>query len=454
MVCGTTITDPEGRILFFSKSFAEFVGLDPEAQIGKRCLDVIPTSRMHVVGRTGVPELNDLQVINGKERVVQRIPLKKNGKVVAVVSQVIFKERDEIVSLVRKLKLMKKKMKLYEGAVAAFHNTRYAMDSFVGASRETHEMKKKAARAARTNLPILIVGESGTGKEVLAQAIHNSSPRKHHPFIRINCANLPRELLEAELFGYEAGAFTGARSEGHMGKFELANNGTVFLDEIGEMPFEMQAKLLSVLEEKTFYRVGGNTLVHADFRIISATNRDLHRCMDEGRFRKDLFYRLNAVCIPIKPLRERREDIEPITHELLKRNLQEKEPSVRISTKAKQIMHSYNWPGNVRELANCIECALAFCEHNVIEPAHLSISGTPLYLPLSPSSPVSEGGDPEQKVLRNRKLKAEYETILGALEACRWCKTEAAQMLGIHRSLLYRKIAKLGLDKPGCVCSR
>ncbi len=437
MVNATVITDPKGKILFFSHAFGELTGLKPSEQIGKQCLDIIPASRMHLVGKTGIPEINDIQLLNGKERVVQRIPLRKNNKVIGVVSQVVFKDKEEVVSLVRRLKLMKKKMKLYENTMASYHNTRYGLESYVGDSQATQEIKQKAQRAAKTNLPVLILGESGTGKEVLAQAIHGISSRANHPFIRINYANIPKELLESELFGYEAGAFTGARADGHMGKFEMANKGTIFLDEIGEMPPDMQAKLLSVLEEKSFYRVGGNSLVHVDFRVISATNQDLGRCMEEGRFRKDLFYRLSTVSITIPPLRERPDDIEPITQEILRRSTKGyADAHVRLSSDAKKLMRAYSWPGNARELVNCIECALAFCDGDVIEPAHLSITGESVFVDQS---------EADKYTLKKNKLKTERETILTALETCRWCKTDAAKMLGIHRSLLYRKLAELNL---------
>jgi transcriptional regulator with PAS, ATPase and Fis domain len=194
----------------------------------------------------------------------------------------------------------------------SLRSTRHTLDSIVGESEAIKSLKTEALRAAATLFPVLITGESGTGKELFAQGIHHASPRKLYPFVRINCAAIPRDLLESELFGYEKGAFTGANVEGKAGKFELARHGTVFLDELGDLPLTMQPKLLRVLEDKEFERVGGTSVIRSDFRLIAATNQNLEEMLAERRFRKDLFYRLNVIPLQIPPLRERREDILPL----------------------------------------------------------------------------------------------------------------------------------------------
>ena len=219
---------------------------------------------------------------------------------------------------------LESKVELYEKQIISLRSTRYTIDSIVGVSNDVALLKKEAIRAAGTNLPVLITGESGTGKELFAQAIHHASPRRMYPFVRINCAAIPRDLLESELFGYERGAFTGALAKGKPGKFELAHGGTVFLDEIGDLPLEMQPKLLRVLEEKELERVGGTSLIKVDFRLIAASNRPLEHMLADGRFRADLFYRLNVVRLSIPPLRERRKDILPLARHILRQVVRDK----------------------------------------------------------------------------------------------------------------------------------
>lgn len=446
MQYGTTITDEKGYFLFFSENFGEFIGANATEQIGRFCLDVIPTSRMHLVGQTGVSEINDTQIVNGKECIVQRIPLKKDGKVMGVFSQVVFESRGAVFALVRRLDQIKKTLNMYTQQVAAYHSTWYTVDDIVGTSEAMRTIKETILRAAQTSLPVLIQGETGTGKEMVAQAIHAASGCSSQPFVRINCANIAKELLEADLFGYEAGAFTGARSDGALGKFEIASNGTVFLDEIGEMPLEMQAKLLHVLESKSFYRVGGNTPVHVNFRIVCATNRKLEERMTNGLFREDLYYRINAIAILIPPLRVRREDILPLVESILAHYSRKHSfGPISMTNQVQRILCGYNWPGNIRELNNCMEYALAFRSGSLIDVSHLP-------LPIAATdqtdrtAPCAHGKNVAH-ALQSSKHEAEVNAITKALAACAGHKTNAARMLGIHRSLLYRRMAILGIEK-------
>ena len=250
---GILVTDKDGYVLHFNEPYGRFLGLDPKDQIGKHATEVIENTRMHLVARTGVPEINHRHSIKGQEMVVQRIPIRKNGEVIAVFGQVMFKNVKDVGKLARKLSLLESKIRIYEEELSALRSTRYTMESIKGDSEKLLSLKSEAKKAASTDLPVLITGESGTGKELFAQAIHHAGRRWTRQFIRVNCASIPHELFESELFGYDRGAFTGARTEGKAGKFELAHGGTIFLDEIGELPMEMQPKLLRVLEEK---RVG------------------------------------------------------------------------------------------------------------------------------------------------------------------------------------------------------
>jgi len=370
--------------------------------------------------------------------VVHRIPIKKDGKVIAVFGQVLFKDVRDVGTLAKKLSLLESKVKLYEAELLALRSTRYTLESIIGVSEAIASLKAQAMKAATSQFPVLISGESGTGKELFAQAIHHASPRKVYPFVRINCATIPKDLFESELFGYEKGAFTGARSEGKPGKFELAHRGTIFLDEIGELPAPMQPKLLRVLEEKEFERVGGTRVIRSNFRLIAATNQSLDSMIREGRFRKDLFYRLNVFPITIPPLRERREDILPLFEHLLQLLSAEADLfDIRLDNSAHKVLMEHGWPGNVREMSNVLEWTLSSLEGNCIRDRDL-----PFYLKPRPDIRHPSMHSPMREV----QVRAEAQAIRQALQEAGHNKARAARILGIHRTLLYKKIKKYGLD--------
>ena len=431
---GAMVTDAEGYITHFNQPYGKFLNLKPEQQIGKHCTEAIENSRMHIVAKTGKPEINQSHLIKGQQMVVQRIPITKDGKIIAVFGQVMFKDVKDVRKLAQKLSLLESKVKLYEKELISLRSTRYTFESIIGRSRIIQALKKEALMASTNQFPVLISGESGTGKELFAQSIHHSSSRKIYPFVRINCAAIPKDLLESELFGYVKGAFTGARSRGKPGKFELADNGTIFLDEIGDLPLEMQPKLLRVLEDREFERVGGNTLIHSDFRLIAATNQDLDKMIHEGQFRKDLFYRLNVIPLHITPLRKRRSDIIPIARYLLKNMTQEATlPEVQLEKRAELALKKYDWPGNVRELSNVLERSLSSLEGDSIQ-----VSDLPFYITRGTLSTQI----PSPSSIREAQEAVEKEGIIFALEETDYNKARAARMLGIHRTLLYKKMKK------------
>ncbi|MCF8042472.1 MAG: sigma 54-interacting transcriptional regulator [Desulfarculaceae bacterium] len=431
---GALVTDPDGIILRFNRPYAEFLGMELSQLIGHNVVDVVDNTRMHIVAQTGQPESMIIQRIKGKDLVVQRIPIKKNGKVTAVFGQVMFKNLKEIQALAKTLEMMESRVRMYEQELTALRRARYTMDSIKGVSDTMVRLRREAAQAATHSLPVLITGESGTGKEVFAQAIHNAGARRHHSFVRINCAAIPHDLFESELFGYAKGAFTGALSQGKPGKFELAGQGTIFLDEIGEMPLEMQPKLLQVLEERVFERVGGVKPIQARCRIIAATNRDLGQLMAEGGFRKDLFFRLNVVPIQITPLRQRREDILPISSHLLEQISQDfGQARYTVSERAAAILKSYDWPGNARELFNVLERTLSLMEGGEIQRENL-----PLYL-RKESSLASTDNNWDLKGIIGR---TEKKVLAEALAFTNNNKAQASKLLGIDRTVLYRKMKK------------
>ncbi len=435
---GALVTDPNGYVTHFNKPYGQFLGVDPEGQIGRHCTEVVENSRMHIIAQTGRAEINYTHLIKGQKMVVQRIPIKKDGKVIAVFGQVMFKDVRDVTRLAKKLSLLQSKVEMYEQELITLRSTRHTLESIAGESRAIQSLKKEALKAATNQLPVLITGESGTGKELFAQGIHHASLRRLRPFVRINCAAIPKDLLESELFGYERGAFTGARSEGKPGKFEIARLGTVFLDEIGDLPLSMQPKLLRVLEDKEFERVGGTSVIRSDFRLITATNQNLEEMLVDKRFRKDLFYRLNVIPLYIPPLRERREDIIPTAKYLLTQlaaeaSLQE----IHLSSDASEALYGYDWPGNVRELSNVLERVLSSLDGDTIQLPDL-----PFYLYRGRRSTLRRS----KASLKEAHATAEKETIRYALASAKYNKVKAAEILGIHRTLLYKKIKKYGLS--------
>jgi len=434
---GAIVTNTEGYVTHFNKPYGMFLGLDPSKQIGKHCTKVIENTRMHIVADTGKAEINQTQLIKGQNMVVQRIPIKKNGKIIAVYGQVMFKDIKDVQKLANELSFLESKVKLYEQELITLRSTRYTFESIIGKSEAIKILKKEALRAATNQFPVLISGESGTGKELFAQAIHHASSRKLYPFVRINCAAIPKDLLESELFGYEKGAFTGAKSEGKPGKFEIAQNGTVFLDEVGDLPIEMQPKLLRAIEDKEFERVGGTKIIKSDFRVIAATNQNLEEMMTDGRFRKDLFYRLNVIPLHIPPLRNRRSDIIPTARHLLKQMAQEANLfEFKLDKEAHKALRNYEWPGNVRELSNVLERVMS-----TLEGGTIYLKDLPFYIYGGRKISLKNS----QAFLKEVHTKTEKEAIRYALKETNNNKAKAAEMLGIHRTLLYKKIKKYNL---------
>lgn len=438
MQIGVIVSDHEGYIVYINDTYAKFLGIDSKAQIGKHATELGVNSRLHIVAKTGKAEVNYPHKFKERAFLVHRVPIKENGNVIAVLGLVLFDSASTASKLAERASFLESKMKFFENELISLRSVRYTFDSIVGVSKSIVSAKREAIRAATSNLPILITGESGTGKELFVQAIHSGSSRRLYPFVRVNCSAIPRDLFESELFGYEKGSFTGASPKGKPGKFELAHHGTIFLDEIGDLPIEMQPKLLRVLEEKEFERVGGTSLIRSDFRLIAGSNQNLDEKLAEGQFRRDLFYRLNVIPIHILPLRERREDIIPLARYLLQQIVQDAGPiNIKIDPKAEEILKNYNWPGNIRELSNVIERVVFDLEGDTIYLCDL-----PFYLYRSKEKHLY----PDRSSLKNVQLKAEREAIRYALESTKYNKVQAAALLGINRTLLYKKMKRHNLS--------
>ncbi len=436
------VVDAGGVITMMSEDYAEFNGTTVARAVGRHVTEVIENTRMHVVVRTGVAEMGETQTIRGRDVIVNRIPLKDGDRVVGAYGRVVFKDVEQLRQLAGKLNLLESKVKYYEEELTTLRGARYTFDTVVGSGPAIAAAKEEALRASRTDSTVLLRGETGTGKELFAHAIHAAGPRGSGPFIKLNCAAVPAELLESELFGYAEGAFTGAKRGGKPGKFEMANGGTLFLDEIGDMPLPMQAKLLRVLQEREVERVGGTAARRVDIRVIAATARNIEELVGEGKFRSDLYYRVNVIPIRIPPLRERREDVGEIAERILARLAAEAgEPARRVSDGALEILRSWDWPGNVRELHNVLERAVAMARDEVLLPEHLP----PQLLRASsaPAKAVVPGS------LASAKADAEKIAIETALKAARGNKSRAADLLRIHRVKLYEKMKRYGLPPDG-----
>lgn len=342
--------------------------------------------------------------------------------------------------------------------VQRFAKGQVADDAPVAASQASQKVLDMAAKVAQTDVTVMINGESGTGKEVLAQFVHQQSKRSAGPFIAINCAAIPENMLEATLFGHEKGAFTGAIAS-QPGKFELANGGTLLLDEVTEMDIGLQAKLLRVLQEREVERVGGRKPIELDVRVIATSNRDLLSAVRAGQFREDLFYRLNVVELAWLPLRQRKDDILPLAERLLQKHANKLgNPTVTLSASAKAAMLQYNWPGNIREMDNIMQRALIFQQGQTIEVADLQLPSEvvlePIDEPLTNNMP-----SPEEDIapeLSNGVKRHEFDLIVNAIRQCHGRKKDAAQLLGISPRTLRYKLAKLremGLDVDACVAA-
>lgn len=309
-----------------------------------------------------------------------------------------------------------------------------------GESGVVHQLRETIERVAPTQATVLITGENGTGKELVARAIHHFSSRKTRPLVEVNCAAIPEDLIESELFGHEKGAFTGA-NERRRGRFDLANDGTLFLDEIGDMSFKTQAKILRILEEQRFERVGGSKTIQVDVRIIAATNKDLQREIDEGWFREDLYYRLNVIPVDVPPLRERTEDIPLLVEDFLEEFAQEgKSARKRIAEEVIPVLQKYPWPGNVRELKNFIERLVILVPEEVIELRHIPASFHQCFDQVGTSTAL------DQPHFKTAKIEFEKEYLRKKLEEHNWNISQTAGAIGIERSHLHRKLKAYGVS--------
>ncbi|MGD8314391.1 MAG: sigma 54-interacting transcriptional regulator [Syntrophobacterales bacterium] len=424
---GVFCIDENWRISFFNEAAADLTGVPREEALGRPCHEVFRSNICKKACALRYTMQNGTPIASMPVEITN----KKGNKVPVSISTAILKDKQGKfiggVETIRDLSLLEQLRKELDA--------RHTFEDILSKSPKMQHVFELIPTIAESESTVLITGASGTGKGLIAQALHNQSPRADNPFITVNCGAIPDTLLESELFGYKAGAFTDARRS-KAGRFTLAQGGTIFLDEIGDISPAIQAKLLRVLQDKVFEPLGGVQSIKADVRIITATNRNLSQLVEEGRFRTDLYYRINVFRLELPPLQERMEDIPLLVNHFIAKlsALKGKEIS-GISPEGLSILMKYDYPGNVRELENIIEHAFVLCPGGMIQAHHL-----PDELQPKTSIPQSETLD----------LLGEYEKelILNALRRNQWNRLQAAKELGIHKTTLFRKIRKLDIDLP------
>lgn len=430
---GIIATDPWGTVELCNAAAGRLLQVEPADLTGMNIAQVFPSCR---VLEAGEPELDVFDAFGDRVLVSNRVPIKDREGIGGAV--ITFQDVTRIQKLERMIRLQSESKRM---------TATYRFSDIVGESKAIREAVETAKRYAQSNAPILIQGETGTGKEMFAQSIHNESPRRNNAFVAVNCAAIPENLLESELFGYEEGAFTGARRGGKKGLFELAHGGTIFLDEIGSVPLKFQARLLRALEQGQVMRVGGEKMIPVDVRVIAATNEDLVKDIREGRFREDLYFRLGVLVLNLPPLRERLEDLWSLCKHML---LGDPTPSTReILSKLDIIVKPllrYPFPGNIRELKSILQRFISLVDYSKLhDPAYLEVLmqkciGMNKYL----NSPATAGLD-LSTTLREVISSAERLAIVQALEEYQGDKTLAAKRLGISRTTMYRKMEHLGI---------
>jgi transcriptional regulator with PAS, ATPase and Fis domain len=451
---GMMLVDRDARVVWINDQYRRFLpalGFEREEDfVGHPVSEVVQNTQMDRVIKSGKPILIDLLSNRAGTFVVSRIPLRDEaGQVIGALGIVLFDHPETTLQpLIHKFASLQRDLDDARRELATQRRTKYTLASFVGSSPAAVEVKRQARRAALSSSPVLLLGETGTGKELLAHAIHAASARSSGAFVSVNIAAVPDTLLEAEFFGVAPGAYTGADRKGRDGKFKLADGGTLFLDEIGDMPPALQPKLLRALQEGEIEPLGSNKVIRFDARVIAATSRDLGQLVREGRFREDLYYRLNVLPIRVPPLRERRADI-PALVEVLAEDIGSRGGTAAfdLSADAMALLSSQPWRGNIRELRNVLEQAAMRSDSQHIEEEHLEevlreagIERVPSVAPAaSERVPAAPARDP-LRPLAEQVAEVERQAIQAALLATGGNKLAAAKLLGISRAKLYERL--------------
>lgn len=435
---GIVIIDRTGNIEMCNEAFCSYLRVKNDRITGKDISNVLPELSLKSVLMTGEHQLAELRQIKGNDVIVSNLPVFHGKEINGAIGKIMFKHVYEMDSLVNKVNSLKNKLAYYKDQLEKVSGAKYKIDNIVGKSQVIAQIKETIKKVAPSSSTVLLRGEVGTGKKLFAHAMHLESARKHGPFVMVNCAAVPENLLESELFGFVEGALAVTKKGGQIGKFELADQGTIFLDEIGDMSLEMQAKLLRVLQEKEVQRLGDDKAIPVDVRVVAATNRNLEDLIKENNFREDLYYRLNVLSFYIPPLRDRREDVEPLINFMIERyNNEFGKKVIGISSEVYNIFIKHAWPGNVREMENVLERAFIVIEDQIIQPHHL-----PVYLKKITQTQIKISDRISLKMILE---DTERNALIQALQRTGGNKVKAARMLGISRAGLYQKLEKYKL---------
>lgn len=430
----------DSTIVFINKAYTDQFGVPASKIINKKLSDIEPYSRILEVVKDGVKRINDYSYVHSLQKHVRAniTPLLENGKMIGVVT--IMQDISEITSLQIELSKYKDYSMQLQQQLDSKNYSRLTTNA-----PEMQQAVDMTKNIAKTDATVVLYGESGVGKEVFAKAIHESSDRFNKPFIPINMASIPEALFESEMFGYAEGSFTGSRKGGKKGILEMANGGTLLLDEIGDMSLNNQAKLLRVIQERQFHKIGGTKLISIDVRLICATNANLRKKIDEGSFREDLYYRINVVPITIPPLRNRKEDIKSLSEVILNDIMPRYNKQVTIEEEVFEKMKLYDWPGNVRELFNVLERMVAFSNKFNLEiddlPDYIQQNETASMEKFEQSTLPAYIKETKLKHVLERKEKEIIEYVMKTSKS----RTEAIESLGISRKTFYEKIKKYNI---------
>jgi transcriptional regulator with PAS, ATPase and Fis domain len=438
-----TIVDKNAKMAYISPVHEKFFGLESGGGVGKNVRDVIENTRLHLTLKTGVAEVGQVQRMKGFDRIVSRYPIRHGKDIVGAFGRVMFKGPQQLEAMARKIRDLEGQIETYKTNASKNKGKGSvdALDAIIGNSLAMRSVRDQIRKIAPLDIPVLIQGESGTGKELVAQALHHLSSRKSKRLVTVNAAALPASLVESELFGYEAGSFTGADRKGRAGKFEQADQGTIFLDEIGDMPLEVQTKLLRVLQDRMVERVGGDKPKRVDFRLCSATNRDLEAFVEQEKFRLDLFYRISPVCIHIPPLDERREDIPLLlNHFVSELAIQYGRDVPEVEMKIAHHLMERSWPGNVRQLRHVVERAFVFAEGSELTLANFDDGAGADFKANTAQQGVSSSSSGGGRTLKDALEELELQLIKDAVIRSKGNKKKAAEHLGVSRSYLYKKL--------------
>lgn len=438
---GIVVVNEKGVIVYANPSYTRILKVPVERVIGRKMKMVEPNARILKTMETGVPILQEPVYLDHLkvEVIVDATPLYSNGKIIGGVT--VFKQVKEVIRYYNALTKLNEIKKREQKDSIDSSELKDPFKKIIGSDPVFLTSLNKASLVAASNASIMLTGESGVGKEVFTKAIHESSYRKDGPFIKINCSAIPETLIESELFGYENGAFTGAKKGGKTGKFELANGGTIFLDEIGDIPIHVQAKLLRVLQEREIERVGGVQPIKVDIRVIAATHQDLPKMIEEKQFREDLYYRINVMPILIPSLRERPQDIELLANYYTEHLSNTYNKKLILSKNVLETLKEYHWPGNVRQLINVIEHGVILCDGSVIQLEHLphEIIESKRGLDNSVEYETKETDEQQHQELEERSM------LIAALEEAKYNRTQAMEILGVSRRTFYKKLKKYNI---------